>query len=288
MTDQRHPISFGLVTGQHHLTWDQVRDQWLLGEELGFDAMYLFDHFTGLYGDENAPCLEASTLLAALARETERVDIGVLVYGNTHRHPAMLAKEIVTIDHVSNGRAILGIGAGWNVNEHRWYGWELPEPGPRIRMFDEAMTIIHGLMDADDRFSFDGEFYTIDNAPFSPKPVRQPMPVLIGAHGNKNLRVVARHADIWDGGGRDLAVRKERVEELKRACDEVGRDFSAIRQSQGYGASGLLDVDNLEELIRTQREAGVDQFLFDMPLTKEEQDVVRKVATEILPKFRDA
>lgn len=287
MSSNNHPVTFGLVTGQHHLTWDQVRDQWLLGEELGFDQMYLFDHFTGLYGDEAGPCLEASTLLAALARETERVEIGVLVYGNTHRHPAMLAKEIVTIDHVSNGRAILGIGAGWNENEHRWYGWELPEPGPRIRMFGEAMDIIHGLLD-NERFSFDGEFYTIDNAPFSPKPVREKLPVLIGAKGKKNLRVVAKHADIWDGGGRTLEERAPRVEELKRACDEIGRDFSEIRQSQGYGASGLLDVDNLEEMIRTQREAGVSQFLFDMPLTKDEQDVVRKVATEILPKFRDA
>jgi alkanesulfonate monooxygenase SsuD/methylene tetrahydromethanopterin reductase-like flavin-dependent oxidoreductase (luciferase family) len=287
MSNDRHAISFGLVTGQHQLTWEQVRDQWLLGEELGFDAMYLFDHFTGLYGDEAGPCLEASTLLAALARETERVEIGVMVYGNTHRHPAMLAKEIVTIDHVSNGRAILGIGAGWNENEHRFYGWDLPSPGKRIRMFDEAMTVIHGLLE-NERFSFDGEFYHLDNAPFSPKPVRQPMPVLIGAKGEKNLRVVAKHADIWDGGGQDLAVRKERVEELKRACDEVGRDFNDIGQSQSYGASGLLDVDNLEELIRTHREAGVDQFLFDMPLTREEQDVVRKVATDILPKFRES
>lgn len=287
MSNDTHAISFGLVTGQHQLTWDQVRDQWLLGEELGFDSMYLFDHFTGLYGDVAGPCLEASTLLAALARETERVEIGVLVYGNTHRHPAMLAKEIVTVDHVSNGRAILGIGAGWNENEHRFYGWDLPSPGKRVRMFDEAMTVIHGLLD-NERFSFDGEFYHLDNAPFSPKPVREHLPVLIGAKGKQNLRVVAKHADIWDGGGKDLAVRKERVEELKRACDEVGRDFSEVRQSQGYGASDLVAFDRLEELIRSHREAGVDQFLFDMPLTREEQDVVRRVATEILPKFRES
>ncbi|HLU37311.1 MAG TPA: LLM class flavin-dependent oxidoreductase [Thermomicrobiales bacterium] len=285
MSLNNQPIKFGLVTGQHQLTWDQVRDQWLLGEELGFDQMYLFDHFTGLYGDEAGPCLEASTLLAALARETERVDIGVLVYGNTHRHPAILAKEIVTIDHVSNGRAILGIGAGWNENEHRWYGWELPAPGPRIRMFDEAMTVITGLFNANERFSFDGEFYTIDNAPFSPKPVGD-MPILIGAKGKKNLRVVAKYADIWDGGGRTLAERQPRVEELKRACDEVGRDFNEIVQSQGYGASGLLDP-NLEEVIREQSAAGVSQFLFDMPITKEEQDQVRKIAKDILPKFRE-
>jgi alkanesulfonate monooxygenase SsuD/methylene tetrahydromethanopterin reductase-like flavin-dependent oxidoreductase (luciferase family) len=286
MSANNHPITFGLVTGQHHLTWDQIRDQWLLGEEVGFDAMYLFDHFTGLYADEAGPCLEASTLLAGLARETERVDIGVMVYGNTHRHPVILAKEIVTVDHLSNGRAILGIGAGWNENEHRWYGWDLPKPGPRVRMLDEALTVIHGLFE-NERFSFDGEFYQIDNAPFAPKPVRQPMPVLVGAKGAKNLRVVAKHADVWDGGGRSLAERKSRVEQLKQACDEVGRDYNEIRHSQSYGASGLLDVDNLEELIVTQNKAGVSHFLFDMPLTKDEQDVVRKIAREILPKFRE-
>lgn len=281
-----HPVTFGIVTGQHHLTFDQIRDQWLLAEELGFESLYLFDHFTGLYGSQEGPCLEASTLLAALARETEKAKIGVMVYGNTHRHPAILAKEIVTIDHVSNGRAILGIGAGWNENEHRWYGLDLPKPGPRVRMFAEAMDVIDGLM-TNERFSFDGEFYQLDDAPFQPKPVQDHIPVLIGAKKPKMLRVVAKHADMWDGGGK-LPDRIERTEELKRACDEVGRDYNEILHSQGFGASGLLDVHNLRELLQTHIDAGVRHFHFDMPLTADEQQVVRKVATEILPQFRDA
>lgn len=279
-----HPVTFGIVTGQHHLTFDQVRSQWQLAEELGFDNLYLFDHFTGLYNSEDGPCLEASTLLAGLAMTTSKAKIGVMVYGNTHRHPAILAKEIVTIDHLSGGRAVLGIGAGWNENEHRWYGLDLPTPGRRVRQFDEAMTVINGLM-TEDRFSFEGEFYQLEDAPFQPKPVQGHIPVLIGGKKPKMLRVVAKHADIWDGGGR-IPDRAERVEELKRACDEVGRDFNSIVQSQGFGASGLLDVDNLDTLLTTHLEAGVRHFHFDMPLTAEEQDRVREVATKVLPQYR--
>ena len=277
-------ITFGIVTGQHHLSWEQVRAQWKLAEELGFDHLYLFDHFTGLYDSQDGPCLEASTLLAALAQETTRAEIGVLVYGNTHRHPAILAKEIVTIDHLSGGRAVLGIGAGWNENEHQWYGLDLPSPGRRVRQFDEALTVIEGLM-TQDRFSFDGEFYQLDNAPFQPKPVNGKIPVLIGGKRPKMLRVVAKHADIWDGGGR-LPDRIERVEELRRACDEVGRDFNEIRQSQGFGASGLLESDKLDELMTTHLEAGVRQFHFDMPITEAEQDKVREVASKLLPQYQ--
>lgn len=280
-----HPVTFGIVTGQHHLNWHQIRTQWKLAEDLGFDNLYLFDHFTGLYASEDGPCMEASTLLAALAGVTERAKIGVMVYGNTHRHPVLLAKEIVTIDHLSGGRAILGIGAGWNENEHRWYGWDLPSPGKRVRQFDEAMTVINGLMTSEDRFTFEGEFYQLKNAPFQPKPVHGRIPVLIGGKQPKMLRVVAKHADIWDGGGR-FDDRIPRVEELKRACDEVGRDFDEIVQSQGFGASGLLDRDNLDRLLTTHLEAGVRHFHFDMPLTPEEQDQVREIATAILPQYR--
>nr|MDQ3045880.1 LLM class flavin-dependent oxidoreductase [Chloroflexota bacterium] len=113
-----HPLHVGIVTGQHQLSWSQLITQWKLIEELGFDSAWLFDHFTALYGDPDGPCLEASTLLAALARETSRIKIGVLVYGNTHRHPAILAKEMTTLDHVSDGRLIFGIGTGWNEREH--------------------------------------------------------------------------------------------------------------------------------------------------------------------------
>lgn len=280
-----HPVTFGIVTGQHHLSWDQIRSQWLLAEELGFENLYLFDHFTGLYDSEDGPCLEASTLLAGLAGVTSKSNIGVMVYGNTHRHPAILAKEIVTIDHLSGGRALLGIGAGWNGNEHQWYGIDLPTPGKRVKQFDEAMTVINGLLTTNGRFSFEGDYYQINDAPFQPKPIRNRIPVLIGGKGPKMLRVVAKHADMWDGGGR-FDDRTPRVEEFKRACDEVGRDFKEVIQSQGFGASGLLDRDNLDKLITTHLEAGVRHFHFDMPLSTEEQEQVREIATEILPQYR--
>ena len=120
-----HPVTFGIVTGQHHLSWKQVRQQWHLAEEVGFDHLYLFDHFTGLYDSQDGDCLEASTLLAALAGETENAKIGVLVYGNTHRHPAILAKEIVTVDHLSEGRALLGIGTHTFHKRLKLWGWPL-------------------------------------------------------------------------------------------------------------------------------------------------------------------
>lgn len=281
-----HPVTFGIVTGQHQLTLDQVRSQWMLAEELGFEYLYLFDHFTGLYASEDGPCLEASTLLAGLAGVTSKAKIGVMVYGNTHRHPAILAKEMVTIDHLSNGRAVLGIGAGWHVNEHRWYGIDLPAPGERVKMLDESLTVINGLMSSEGRFSFDGEHYQLEDAPFQPKPVNGHMPVLVGGKKPKMLRVVAKHADMWDGGGR-FEDRAPRVEEFKRACDEVGRDFNEVIQSQGFGASDLLDRDKLDRLITTHLEAGVRHIHFDMPLTAEEQDQVREIATEILPQYRD-
>lgn len=283
MTNSGNGITFGVVTGQHQLTWDQIRDQWLLAESLGFDSLYLFDHFTGLYADPAGPCLEASTLLAALARETERAEIGVLVYGNTHRHPVILAKEIVTVDHLSGGRAVLGIGTGWNENEHRWYGIPLPAPGVRVQMLDEALTVIDGLLE-NERFSFTGEHYQIDDAPFAPKPVGK-LPILVGGKRPKMLRVIAKHADIWDSSGTP-EVHLERVEELKRACDEVGREYADIRHSMSFGADKLMDIDHFEELVTAYRAVGVQQFLFDFPLDDAGQEIARKVATELIPRLR--
>lgn len=284
MNRTKKGITFGAVTGQHQLTWGQIRDQWLRAEDMGFETLFLFDHFTGLYDDPEGPCLEASTLLAGLARETEKAQIGVLVYGNTHRPPVVLAKEIVTIDHLSGGRALLGIGTGWNENEHRWYGIPLPFPGKRVQMLDEALTVIDGLM-THERFSFDGEYYHVENAPFAPKPIG-PMPVLVGGKKPKMLRVVAKHADIWDSGG-SIQERQSRVEELKRACDEVGRDYGEIRQSASFGCDKLMDIDNLEALVISHAQLGVREFNFDFPLDDDGERIARKAATEIFPRLRE-
>ena len=199
MAEFRHPLTFGVVIAQHQYTWPELVSQWKLAEELGFDSIWLFDHFMALYADPDGPCLETSTLLAALAQETSRAKIGVLVYGNTHRHPAVLAKEIVTVDHVSNGRAILGIGAGWNEREHRAYGIPFPSAGDRVEMLDEALQIMESLF-TNTRTTFHGAHYDLEDAPFAPKPVQEKLPVLIGGKRPRMLKVIARHADLWDTG----------------------------------------------------------------------------------------
>lgn len=278
-------LTFGIVTGQHQLSWPVVLDQWHQAEALGFDSAWLFDHFTALYGDPAGPCLEASTLLAGLARETSRLKIGVLVYGNTHRHPTILAKEIVTIDHLSGGRAILGIGTGWNVAEHLAFGLPLPPPGERVAMLDESLDVIELLL-AGKRARYDGRYYQLHDAVAAPTPVQDHLPILVGGKRAKMLRVIARHADIWDSSDTPEEHRA-RSEELKRACAEVGRDYAAITHSISLGADRLTDFDGFTALARAYHAAGVRQLLFDYPIDPDGQRTVARVATELLPRLRE-
>lgn len=285
MAEFRHPLSFGVVIAQHQYTWDELVAQWKLAEELGFDSVWLFDHFMALYADPDGPCLETSTLLSALALETSRVKIGVLVYGNTHRHPAVLAKEIVTVDHVSNGRAILGIGAGWNEREHRAYGIPFPSAGERVEMLDESLQIMESLF-TERRTTFHGARYTLEDAPFSPKPVQAKLPVLIGGTRPRMLRVVARHADIWDTS-RDPQQLKEGLAQIAAHCEEFGRDPGEIAVSSSFGADRLERLEGFEELIRSYRAAGSSQFLFDFPLGGEGLESAKRLATDVMPRLRE-
>jgi alkanesulfonate monooxygenase SsuD/methylene tetrahydromethanopterin reductase-like flavin-dependent oxidoreductase (luciferase family) len=279
------PLTFGVVTGQHQMTWPQVVDCWQMAEELGFDSVWLFDHFMALYGDPDGPCLETSTLLSALAVKTSRVKIGVLVYGNTHRHPAILAKEIVTVDHVSMGRAILGIGAGWNAREHAAYSIPFPSPGDRVEMLDESLQIMQSLF-TERRTTFQGQHYRLDDAPFNPKPLQEKLPVLIGGERPKMLRVVARHADFWDTSRPPEGIQQG-LADIAARCREIGRSPDAIQVSSSFGADRLEDVQGFAELVRTYRAAGTSQFLFDFPISAEGLDAARRVATDLILPLRE-
>jgi F420-dependent oxidoreductase-like protein len=281
----RHPLTFGVVTGQHQLTWAQLREQWQMAEALGFDSIWLFDHFLTLYGDPDGPCLEASTLLAAMALATARVRIGVLVYGNTHRNPAILAKEVVTVDHLSGGRAILGIGAAWNEREHRAYGIPFPSPGDRVAMLDEALTVIRSLF-TERRTTFHGRFYQLEDAPFAPKPVQAHLPVLVGGKRPKMLQVIARHADLWDSSGTPDEVRRG-FAEIAAHCHALGRDPNEIGISVSLGADRLADEQGFADLVRAYYAAGARQFLFDFPLGGEELAAAERVAQTIIPTLRE-
>src|SRR4051794_19776292 len=165
-------------------------------------------------------------VLPAVAAVTQRVRVGTLVSPTTMHHPALLAKRAATIDHLSGGRMVLGIGAGWQLNEHAAYGIDLNR---RVARFAEAVQIIRELL-ATERTTFHGSFFALTEAPCEPKPVQQPLPLLVGAKGPRMLRITARHADEWNAwADADSAGPLRR--RLSEACEAAGRDPSSIRTS---------------------------------------------------------
>ena len=218
--------------------FDRVVEQARAAEAAGFDMVTVMDHFyqIGGVGLETDPMLEAYTTLAALAAHTKRVRLATLVTGVTYRNPALLAKMVTTLDVISKGRAILGIGAAWNEAEHIGYGYEFPPIGQRMDRLDEALTIIK-LMFTEERPSFAGKHYRIERALNSPRPIQPGGPkILVGGGGEKRtLRLLARHGDIghWFGGQVDDLKRKKQV--FLNHCEAEGRDPSTVLLTIGAG-----------------------------------------------------
>jgi F420-dependent oxidoreductase-like protein len=221
-------------------------------ERTGWDGIYVADHFLPSIGDDSGPTHECWGLLAGLAAAVPRVRLGTLVCGNTYRHPAVLANQAATVDQISGGRVVLGLGAGWQENEHEAYGIELPRPGPRLDMLEEACQVVKGLL-TQDRTSFAGTYYQLEKAPCEPKPVQDPLPVLIGGGGEKRtLRIAARFADEWNVWGTpELLAQKGGV--LDRHCADVGRDPRAIQRS----TQALLFMSDNQEFLDRIRSADV-------------------------------
>ena len=224
--------------------FDRVVAQAKAAEAAGFGLVTVMDHFYQIrgVGPEEAPMLEAYTALGAIAQHTSRVRLGTLVTGVTYRNPALLAKTVTTLDIVSRGRAILGLGAAWNEDEHRGYGYEFPPVGRRMDRLDEALAICKAMF-TEERPSFEGRHYRIERALNSPRPV-QPggPPILVGGGGEqRTLRIVAKYADYshWFGGPVEDLKRKHEL--LDRYCDEVGRDPGKIVRTMG---SPVLLVEN--------------------------------------------
>jgi alkanesulfonate monooxygenase SsuD/methylene tetrahydromethanopterin reductase-like flavin-dependent oxidoreductase (luciferase family) len=277
-------VTFGVVTGQHQLTWSDLVQQWTTAEQAGFDSIWLFDHFLALYGDPDGPCLEASTLLAALALQIPRVRVGVLVYGNTHRHPSLLAKEMTTVDHISGGRVILGMGAGWNEPEHRALSIPFPSAGDRVTMLDEALTIMDSLF-REWRTTFHGQHYQLEDAPFAPKPLQGRLPLLVGGKRPRMLQVVATHADLWDASGSPEEVRIA-GEQIDAHCRDLGRPAGSVVRGVSLGADRLEDEAGFESLVRAYHAVGVRQFLFDFPLGGAGLDAALRNAANVIPALR--
>ncbi len=282
MANISHPIRFGIQTPQQHTTWPEMLSLWQEVDTLGYDTAWVFDHFLPIFSDPTGPCLEGWTALAALAMATRNVRLGVMVTGNTYRHPAVLAKMATTVDIISGGRLILGIGAGWFDLEHREYGIPFHTTGGRLRRLDEALDLIK-LLWKQERATFNGRYYSLENASFNPKPLQKPHPpILVGATGeNIALGIVARHAQIWNSFGTPDVFR-HKIARLQDHCERIGRDPATIEKS--VLLSGLFALNEARREIDAYAAAGVTHLIFSVSPT--DRDFIRRFAKEIIPVYK--
>lgn len=282
-------FAFGIVVDQN-MPWPDLLERFRYAESLGVDSAWVCDHFVQPSRPDYAGgYLEGWTLLAALAARTERIRLGVLVSSNTFRHPALLAKEAVTVDHVSNGRLELGLGAGWYAPEHEMYGLDLPPAGELVERYREAVEVVDRLL-RQEVVSYDGRHYRLKDATFRPAPVQRPRPPLtLGAHKPRMLRIVAEHADRWNSFG-SVDEMRARNAVLDQHCALIGRDPRTIVRSL-YGWASMMprdpfaSPDAFAEMVALYREAGVDEFLIDMP-GPDQYPVLERIVADVVPGLR--
>lgn len=278
-----YPIRFGIQTPQQHLSWQELVALWQEVDGLGYDTAWVFDHFLPIFSDPTGSCLEGWTALAALAMATRRVRLGLMVTGNTYRHPAVLAKMAATVDIISGGRLILGLGAGWFELEHREYGVPFHTTLGRLRRLDEALAMIK-LLWTQEKSNFNGRHFKLEDASFNPKPVQKPHPpILIGASGEKvALGIVAQHAQMWNSFGTPEIFRTK-IARLEEHCRRLGRDPTAIEKS--VLISGTFALDEARRCIDAYAAAGVTHIVFS--IGSADRAWLRSFAKEVVPSYRE-
>jgi F420-dependent oxidoreductase-like protein len=226
-----HPVRVGAAFWAQRTDWPSLREAVVAAEDAGADDLWIDDHLLNDEGDSDAPKLEGWTTLAAVAAVTSQARIGHLVTANTFRNPGLVAKMATTVDHISDGRMILGIGGGWFEEEHRAFGLDFGSGfGERLDRLAESVEVIRRLLDGE-RFSHDGRFYHHHDALAAPRPVQPHLPILIGGSGpQKTLRIVARHADLWNAYGSPPSLAASDAI-LRERCIEVGRDHAEIERT---------------------------------------------------------
>jgi alkanesulfonate monooxygenase SsuD/methylene tetrahydromethanopterin reductase-like flavin-dependent oxidoreductase (luciferase family) len=281
------PAHFGIVRNQN-LPWPTLLRHWQVFEDLEFDSIWHADHYQRPSVPED-PFLEGWTLLAAMAIRTTKPRIGILVSSNTFRHPPLLAKQAVTVDHMSGGRLELGLGTGWFKPEHERFGVPFPETPELVARFEEAVILVDRLLQQDTT-TWEGTYYQVRDAPFRPAPLQKPRPPLtLGAHGPRMLRLAARYADRWNSYGTAEQIR-ERNDRLDEACVAVGRDPNEIIRSL-YGWTIPMGVDPWSspeafvDVVGRYREAGMSEFLMEAP-HEEQFAMMERIASDVLPGMR--
>src|SRR5919201_1018984 len=278
------PLRFGLKNSGQATTIQALRDVWRIADEAGFDHVWDFDHLASIGSDgTERPVYEGWTLLAAIAVSTRRGRFGCMVTGNTYRHPALLAKMAVTVDHLSGGRLEFGIGAAWAEAEHRMYGIAgLDHRVGRLRESLEAMISLW----TNERTNLDGRYYQFADAVATPKPLQKPHPpIWIGAGGDQMLRVVARYADVWNVSGASNADSAAELSgRLDEACRELGRDPGQIRRSAQYVWNGRERTYLVDQISR-YAEVGFTEHIINCQ--GPEHARVAAAAAEALPDLRN-
>jgi alkanesulfonate monooxygenase SsuD/methylene tetrahydromethanopterin reductase-like flavin-dependent oxidoreductase (luciferase family) len=308
------PIKVGALLWPQYTDWPTLRDTAQLADELGYDSLWTWDHLYPIVGSPEGPIFEGYLTLAGWACVTKRATLGLMVGANTFRNPALTAKMATTLDHLSDGRAVLGIGGAWFGTEHEAFGIDFGEGfGERLDWLDEAVEIMRGMLDGDEPSARGGR-YQAKSVRNDPPPVQKRLPMLIGGGGEKKtLRTTAKYADMWNIGG-DLEKVRHKDEVLRRWCEEEGRDTNEIERTLSTGATILRDdvsearnvakllgkrnvgwpgaehaesVDGLVQRLAPYVELGFRHIYIDMPAPYDRETLERFVG-EVKPRLEGA
>ncbi|MFL5754804.1 MAG: LLM class flavin-dependent oxidoreductase [Chloroflexota bacterium] len=311
MTDTR----LGILLWSQATDWPAFEAAAVKIDGLGYAHLWTWDHLYAIFGDPYQPIFEGYMTLAAWAKVTKQARLGLLVGANTFRNPALTAKLAVTLDHISGGRAILGIGGAWFETEHTEYGIDFGSGfGERLDRLDEAVAAIRPMLDGELVTSPDGGVYRFRDARQLPRPLQPHLPIMIGGGGEKKtLRTVARYADMWNGMGTPDVLR-HKIDVLRRHCDEVGRDFTEIELTVGCkpiirsderqarrlwesqmanNRTPMSDVedddtfwvgtpDQVAEEMRARKELGFDTFIAELAAPYDDETIERWIG-EVRP-----
>lgn len=270
-------MRFGLDVAQQRMPWDELVRRVRFAEELGFDGAWGFDHLQPMYGEGPGETFEGMTTLAALAGATSRIRLGLLVAGATYRHPSVFAAQAMTIDHASNGRLELSLGAAWFDKEHHELGIPFPPTGERFDLLEDTLEILTRLFTGE-TVSYDGKVVSLRNARMNPTPVQDPHPpIWIGGAGPKRtLPLVARYADVWHSWGTPSSLQEANAR-LDQLAAEAGRDPADIMRA---GSLSLDDLDTARTLAGEFTEAGYGYLVCGWPGAGREQ--VERFAREVM------
>ena len=302
-------MRFGLQLWSQQTDWPGFRDSALAAEEAGWDSVWTWDHLNAIFGPWEQPILEGWSVLSALGPLTTRIRLGLMVGANTFRNPGLTAKLATTLDHVSGGRAVLGIGGAWFEREHDAFGIDFGTGfGDRLDRLDESVMLMRRLLDGE-RFSHDGRYYQLHDALCEPRPIQKHLPILVGGSGpRKTLRTVARRADGWNTSGTLEEVRSH-LDILAEHCDDVGRDIATIEKSISfpiivrddpaaaasvYGVllerNGIADMgtvpvllgspDEIADRLRPYVELGFETIIVRMPAPYDRETIDRMVQVQ--------